>query len=297
MFRVWWVVVCLCFTTGIQASDRFIVFGDIQDSRPEGRQRDKHLIEQINALEPAFSVFIGDFKGGGERCSDALMDDMSSIFAAHLAPLVYTPGDNEWTDCWQTPAGAFDPIERKQAVVAQFTRDGLSLGKHPMPLSQQEGQRENAYWQWNGLALLTLHITGSNNNLRQDKAAAREHFARQEKNRLWLEASFDKAQQADAAAVVLFIHANPQWEAAWWNPTGFDDFRALLAERAQAFGRPVLVVHGDSHTFRIDKPLKKVANVTRLEVFGSPQRGAVIVAVDRTLPELFLFSPVLLDAK
>jgi hypothetical protein len=40
-----------------------------------------------------------------------------------------------------------------------------------------------------------------------------------------------------------------------------------------AFGRPVAYVHGDSHYFRVDKPLldaagKRIQNFTRVETFG-----------------------------
>jgi hypothetical protein len=47
-------------------------------------------------------------------------------------------------------------------------------------------------------------------------------------------------------------------------------------EEAERFGRPVLIAHGDEHTYRIDHPLWRSAtnrpleNVTRLEVPGSP---------------------------
>jgi hypothetical protein len=46
---------------------------------------------------------------------------------------------------------------------------------------------------------------------------------------------------------------------------------------AIAFGKPVVLVNGDSHYFRIDKPYMRlparesaIENVTRVETFGSP---------------------------
>ncbi len=43
-----------------------------------------------------------------------------------------------------------------------------------------------------------------------------------------------------------------------------------------AFGKPVAYVNGDSHYFRVDKPLldtagKRVVNFTRVETFGDHQ--------------------------
>jgi hypothetical protein len=274
---------------------RFVAFGDLQDESPAGRARDRELVARINALDPAFSIYIGDIKGGSGPCTDALYDEVRSILDGHAAPLVYTPGDNEWTDCWRRSAGGHDPRERKAAVIERFTAPGESLGQRTMALAQQEGQRENARWQTQGVVFATLHITGSNNNLRQDRAAQAEHRARSAANVRWLRAAFATAREADARAVVLALHANPQWDAPWWSPTGFDDFRAALAEEAGRFDGPVLVIHGDTHSFRLDRPFDAAPNVVRLEVFGPPARGAVVVDVDPSLPGVFRVSPLALD--
>jgi hypothetical protein len=275
------------------ATDRFVIFGDLQDASPEGRARDAVLIEQINALDPAFSVFIGDIKGGALPCSDAVLGEMRQVFDAHAAPLIFTPGDNEWTDCWRPQVGGFVPSERKAAVVELFTAPGQSLGQQPLALAQQAGQRENARWRWNDIVFATLHMPGSNNNLQQREDAIPEHVARDALNAAWLDET--AAAAADAKALFLFIHANPKWNARWWDATGYDRFRAQLAEIAAGFPGPIAVAHGDTHTFRIDKPFRAAKQVTRVEVFGPPQRGAVIVEIDPVSPEIFRFSPLLLD--
>ena len=270
---------------------RFIVFGDLQDTSEAGRAADRRLIAQINALGPAFSVYIGDIKGGGGDCSDELLAEMSAIFADHDAPLIFTPGDNEWTDCWREDAGGHDPLERQAAVVDLFTAEGVSLGQSPRALEQQEGRRENARWTEDGVVFVTLHMTGSNNNLRQNPAAVEEHFARDADNLEWLTQTFESAEAKTAAGMVIITHANPQWDARWWEPTGFDAFRAALRDQAAAFDRPILVVHGDTHTFRIDQPFRDVPNLTRLEVFGPPDRGAVLVELHPSEAEVFRISP------
>lgn len=285
----------LSSTAVAQDGFRFVVFGDLQDETPEGRAADRELIDQINAAEPNFSVYIGDIKGGG-ACTDELNTDVRSIFDQHEAPLVFTPGDNEWTDCWRDSMGRFDPIERKVGVIDMFTVEGESIGQTPMPLIQQNGQRENARWSRDGVLFATFHITGSNNNLRQNRAAADEHFARSDKNLEWLDIVFQEADETGAKALVILIHANPQWDARWWSPTGFDRFRNRLAREAESEEIPILVVHGDTHTFRIDTPLRGIDNLTRLEVFGPPQKGAVIVDVDPQGAQMFRFSTIVVDA-
>ena len=54
---------------------------------------------------------------------------------------------------------------------------------------------------------------------------------------------------------------------------GFKDFLLALRNGSIGFGKPVVYVHGDTHYFRIDKPLldkdgKRLENFTRVETFG-----------------------------
>ena len=287
------VALIALLTSSAAATERFIIFGDLQDSSQSGRELDTELMKRINEVEPAFSVYIGDIKGGNTPCSDELYHNMRTVFDHHAGPLIFTPGDNDWTDCGRKPASQVDPAERKRAVVSMFTAPGESIGQRTLPLEQQLGQRENARWRWNDIVFATLHVTGSNNNLQQRDGAIAEHQRRDELNEIWLDETLRKA--ADAAALVLFIHANPRWDAKWWEPTGFDRFRNQLAEAAASFPGDIIVAHGDTHTFRIDKPFADAPRMTRVEVFGSPQRGAVIVYVDPDGAEVFRFAPLLLD--
>ncbi len=69
-----------------------------------------------------------------------------------------------------------------------------------------------------------------------------------------------------------------------------------LADAAKRLGKPVLFIHGDTHTYRLDTPLVDAAgipvgNLTRLETFGSPFVGWVEVSVDPGDPRLFTFEP------
>ena len=68
-----------------------------------------------------------------------------------------------------------------------------------------------------------------------------------------------------------------------------------MLEEAKAFGKPVVVVHGDTHSYQLDQPLKDasgalVANVTRLETPGSPFVGWVRAVVDAHDPKVFQFT-------
>ena len=271
-----------------------VFFGDIQDATIQGRSRDAYLIDQINAQNPDFTVFIGDIKGG-QPCTDAEIETVTGLFQRLESPLIYTPGDNEWTDCWQEGLGGFDPIERKDAVLEAFTRDRAAFNDEDFALNQQPDRHENARWTRENIVFSTLHIVGSNNNMRADATALDEHMSRSADNLSWMAQTFDHAHSTNAAAVVLVIHANPKWDAPIWEPSGFTEFRSALRRHALDFERPILIVHGDSHTFTIDRPIDDVRNLMRLEVFGPPERGGIKVEIDPNAPYPFSFSPFATD--
>jgi hypothetical protein len=74
-------------------------------------------------------------------------------------------------------------------------------------------------------------------------------------------------------------------------------FLRTIEREAIQYGKPVLLVHGDTHVFRVDKALvssadgKPLENVTRLENFGEREVHWSRVTVDPAGPELFTFSP------
>ena len=83
-------------------------------------------------------------------------------------------------------------------------------------------------------------------------------------------------------------------------PTGYTELRVALAREAVAFGKPVVLVHGDSHYFRIDKPYMRlrrnadepaIENLTRVETFGNPNHHWVQVTVEANEPNVFTFRP------
>ena len=96
---------------------------------------------------------------------------------------------------------------------------------------------------------------------------------------------------------MLVIQANP-FEEDTATPSGFTEFKAALEEAVRAFDGPVVLVHGDSHTFRIDKPViseGRPLNFTRVETFGSPDVHWVRATVDARDDEVFSFEPEIVE--
>ena len=294
---------------------RFVAFGDMPYCRSAGADdcrgelaRVNALVDDINAVAPAFSIFLGDTKASGEACSDAIILDRTAGWIGRVAgPLVYTPGDNEWTDCWQPRAGGFDPIERLQALRQRFFAAPQSLGQAPMPLLRQADAApahrryvENARWERDGVTFLTTHVPGSDNNRPRDPegntppGAAEEYPARNAANLAWIAEGFAAAARAGSRAVVVAMQADLYYRDRCGRGTeaGHRDTRAALAEAARRFGKPVLLLHGDSHFWLHDHPVAAAPNLTRVMVPGDGDTRAVVVSVDPAAAEPFGFAVI-----
>ena len=303
----------------------FVAVGDMPYARPKDNVRFKRLIAEINKVKPAFSVHVGDILTQPIHCTDEALENVFGLFKLFDGPLIYTPGDNEWTDCYQELSGGFDPIERLAKVRQIFFRGPYSLGKSRLLLVRQSGDPkfrefvENARWERDGVAFATLHVVGSNNNFRADKAAEREYQRRNTANLAWLREIFELAKRRKSNAVVLFIQANPffalfgrfpngvlrrtPWDSGRDRRSeGFDVFLTALEAEVIAFRRPVLMVHGDTHMYRVDKPFKtradkkSIRNFTRVEVFGGFDIHGVRVVVHTGNPVRFKVEPLIVNA-
>ncbi len=282
------------------ASFDFVALGDMPYTLPADYGRFERLIGAINAQRPSFSVHVGDIKSGSTRCTEEMYRKVLTEFGTFEQPLVYTPGDNEWTDCIRPLAGSYDPEERLAVVRKMFFPDHNSFGKAKLALTSQAGMSgfanyvENNRWTLSNVTFATVHLVGSNNNFLPNDAKGqnREFYERQKANLAWLDAVFAEATAQQRLGVVLFTQAdmfNPAKNAR--DADGFTDIIAALSRHAVAFGRPILFINGDSHRFILDKPLPNPAspkqvlqNFTRLQVPGEADVQAVRVTIDPAHP-------------
>ena len=229
-------------------------------------------------------------------------------------PFVYTPGDNEWTDCHQDFRGGFAPLERLDRLRALFFPDpSQSTGGRILSVTSQSQNPayaafvENARWVYEDIVFMTIHVVGSQNGLIDfpaRTAADDSAYVRREAAAMaWLRAGFAHAAEATSRAVVIAIHADPQFQAAAGSAArrGYDPFLAALEEEVAHFDGPVVLVHGDTHIYRIDTPLvdrrtgQRLENFTRIEVYGAPNVGLVTVGVDPASADLFSFQAKRMD--
>jgi hypothetical protein len=297
---------------GTRRAEGPIRFGIWGDTPYTGRevQATLPLIEQMNDSDLDLSIFVGDLFGS--VCEDGLYATSVDRFNSFEAPLVYVPGDNEWTDCNETAGTKKDPIERLAYIRRTMLQADTSFGARTIEMERQKPTYpENSRWRMGKVLFVAVNVPGSNNNHVADpdaeeidergrgpverRAAEAEYRARDEADKAWLHESFQVAVRDAAPAVVVAMHADPGFEVpaaerAERGVDGFDSFLAALIAESKGFGRPVLVVHGDSHRYVHDQPLidpatgRPLPNVTRVETFGSPDVGWVQITLDPANP-------------
>ena len=292
---------------------QFGLFGDTPYSRNEF-ERLPELMGQMDAENLAFIIHDGDFKNGSTPCSDEVFQRMHGVFQKSRHPLVFVPGDNEWTDCHRPKAGGFDPQERLNKLRELFFAGDFALGKRKLKLMRQSKDpkfsefRENVRWEMGGALFVGLNIPGSDNGYHgttQGLGPVAEFTRRNAANQAWLAQAFEWATRKKLAGVLVAIQANPGFEAfsAGYSKPAYREFLTQLRDLTLQFGKPVVLVHGDTHWHQIDQPMLDrngralVANFTRVETYGAPFMGWVRGTVDPANPKVFTFSPRPLETK
>ena len=305
----WLGIGCLVFSAHLAAAElHFVALGDLPYGSDEvAGSNYRNLIDSINRTEPRFSIHVGDFKSGSTLCSDEEFQRQRRHFDRFSRPVVFTPGDNEWTDCHRKSNGSFDPLERLAKLRSLFFTPYQSLGATTMPVESQSVVHpkfpryiENQRWVIDEVLFITVHIVGSNNNFEtRDPKAVEEFFERDAANLAWINAGFDLASTRKIEAVIVAFQADvfesASHEATFPRHSGFlNVVGETLLPRAAQFGKPVLLINGDSHRFRFDRPFSlnrnRLANVYQLIVPGAQDVRAVRVSIDTNSKEPFKLS-------
>jgi hypothetical protein len=264
------------------------------------------VLKSLNANDLSWIIHVGDIFW--RPCTDDHYRKNVDRFNALRHPVIYTPGDNEWVDCWEPESGGFGPLERLDTIRRiYFATSGHSLGAVTLTVaSQSSGDHfpefvENVRWVHEGFVFATVNIVGSENAMKSfpgrteaDDSASKR---RTEAAAAWVRESFAEARNINASAVVVSFHASAELEG---NPDdayrqAFEPFITVIEEEAERFARPVLLAHGDGHKYTVDKPLVRrttgqlLENVTRLQVPGSPAVGWVRVVVTPGATDPFVF--------
>ena len=303
----------------------FGLWGDMPYQKAGDELRVPALLKSINQSDIAFSIYDGDIKDGSSKCTDDIYTSALTMFGQMKKPVVYVPGDNEWTDCHRLNNGGYDGLERLAHVRKMMFPTSASLGQRQMPLTHQgqPGEKfvENTRFSHRGIVFTTLNMPGSNNNkILDDKDCANksartpaqceasnaEYLERDAANIRWMQQAFKVAKAQKARGLVLVIQADPGFdlpetqdkdESQAPGVSGYRNFIHNVVSETEQFSGQVLLVHGDTHFFKVDKPLysptRVLANLTRLQTFGSPLIHWVRVTVEPKNPNVFTVQPVM----
>jgi hypothetical protein len=330
MFKKLSFSLCLCLSLSVSAADfSFALWGDMPYEKNKDARQTQAVIDSINRSDVAFSIFDGDFKDGSSRCDDAAYHAAFVMFEGMRKPIVYVPGDNEWTDCHRLNNGGYNSQERLSLIRRTFFSHPLSLGQEKMRLQNQgalaDKFSENTRFSAEGVVFLGLNVPGSNNNWVPDaktcayksartpadcEEANQEYESRNQANLLWLSSGFAHATAMGAKGLVIVFQANPGFdlseteqinESQLPHYAGYQSLMAAVAHETEQFKGQVLLVHGDDHFFKMDKPLyapgKMLKNFTRVQTFGSPSNHWVRVLVNKDDPEVFTIKPVVVRSE
>jgi hypothetical protein len=318
------------------------LWGDLPYSDLQATVGVPNLIADMNSQDLAFTAHNGDLKAGNgtpdsltpTTCSDALYAQSLSYFNSLAAPAIFTPGDNDWTDCDRPANGAYVSLERLDREREIFFSTPFSLGGHPIRQQVQSEPLclgvsgpvpcvENRRWTVRGVTYASLNIQGSCNNLCDTAPDPLEWFARNQAVIAWMQETFAEATERQSVAVMLISQANPGWDLSDptraplrdprtlaqtdGQPDGFQEFLVALREQVIGFRKPVAYVHGDSHYFRMDKPFldadgRRLENFTRVETFGNSAANGnndvqwLKVIVTPRSREVFSYQPQIVPA-
>lgn len=302
------------------ASDRSFEFALLGDNPypPENVPRFEALIADVNRhSELEWVVHLGDIlRPSLVTCSNEMLRARFNLYQGFDAPFVFTPGDNDWFDCWQEAAGGFDEYERLDYLRKLFfPNPRQTTGGRAMEVQSQGSQAdfeefvENAMWTHNDVVFSTVHLVGLTRSPTDPARAER----RMDAALAWISETFRLATALESPGVFIATQADPWFVSGLpalvsrrcpdcLQPRpGLERLYPVLEQESLAFGRPVVLAVGDTHVFRVDKPLYSsqtgllVENFTRVEPFGHPYVHWVRVTVQPDEGAVFAFREEIVD--
>ena len=278
---VWFVIFLLagCGNSELQ----FALIGDNPYGDDKVFKYEK-LIEDINSSDVSWVIHLGDMKDGRSSCSDEKFLSLYELNSKFHMPFVLTPGDNDWFDCRRESAGSWGRMNRLNKLREIFFQED-----HPLEAETQSETSvysefvENALWVQEDILFATVHLVGVSGR----EGGLDLHGYIQDAAVEWLQTIFKRAREKNVRAVFVATQADifpysvePDWLKLECPSCNFirkyyEPFYEALKQELSNFDNQVLLAVGDTHIFRVDKPLydknQLVTNFTRVEVFGSEQ--------------------------
>ena len=201
-----------------------------------------------------------------------------------------------------------DPIANLALIRSMFfATPGQTLGA-PMPVHSQAVEFnpahpadkafvENVWWEKSGILFVAVNIPGGSNNGTDPWYGApamspeqqSEVAVRSAATLRWIDAAYNRAMSKGDIAMVILTQAD-MWDVddaktGLAHLSGYKQYLDKIAEASKAYGMPVLMIVGDSHTYRSDNPLVKGAPCVIEVESGKPAVSCFDRAAEAMLAE------------
>ena len=197
------------------------LWGDLPYSDVQAQVGVPNLIADMNSQKLVFTAHDGDLKAGSSECTDNTYIQALGYLNSLKSAAMFTPGDNDWTDCDRTPG--YNSLAQLDKERKLFFSTAFSQGQKPMKQEVQSTPLclgvsgptpcvENRRWTFKGVTYATMNVQGSCNNLCDVAPDANEYAARNQANIAWLHDTFAQAKALNSAAVMLITQADPGFD-------------------------------------------------------------------------------------
>ena len=210
-------------------------------------ERDWSLLEGYFGYERAdggslFLLHLGDITKGTDVLPEQYYADVAELFQKSAVPVLFVPGDNEWND-----------LDNPHIGWRHWEKHFLHFEEHfeDSPILRRQKERpENIAWITRGVLMIGINLVGGRVH---DPAEWRRRHAQDVE---WVEDCFDRDGDT-VRATIIFAQAKPQEK--------HEDFFEPFLSAVATFGKPVLYLHGDGHTWELEEEWRK-PNLTRVQV-------------------------------
>jgi len=232
----------------------FSVMGDIPYSSSEELILQQQIAEH-NLYSPSeFMVHVGDIRGSGSNCVESNYSSFANDMRELEVPTFVIPGDNEWTDC-------SNPVQAWSFWVQYLMNFEQNSCGAPV-VERQSIRPENFAFIKKGVLIIGLNMVGGTNT------QVGNWNQRLQDNANWVNQQFqEKGSQVRAA--VVFGHSLRA------NDTLFE---TQFLQSVSSFGKRVLYVMGEHHTYSLRDPYK-VNNLAKVIV----DHGAIALPLQVTV--------------
>jgi len=226
------------------------------------------LYRLVNEVKPSVVMHLGDLKSGGKSCTDDLLKEHKALLEQiYPGKVIYTPGDNDWTDCDRKYLPySFDELERLDFLIKLMFQTPSLLTENLPSIMTQHSQIENKLWINERLAISTVHIVGTSNgrvniSKSNQQLAIKKADERDDKNLAWLKQIEENSENFDALIIGFqadiyqqsVLASDSCGDSSLKTCDAFTAYRQAFKDLAKRINKPVLISHGDTGEFCYEK--------------------------------------------